>query len=79
VQILANFMFCFEKLYENMLIILLFHKLQFRFRFHVYYTPFTCGKRLMKFKIMFNRILIFLKFKFHNFQIVNAFKVWIIN
>ncbi len=42
------------KLYENMLIIwwfiLLFHKIQLCFRCHVYYTPFTCGIELLKFK-----------------------------
>ncbi len=42
------------KLYENLLIIycfiLLFHKLKLCFRCRVHYTPFTCGKGLLKFK-----------------------------
>jgi hypothetical protein len=40
------------KLYENILtnlwFILLFHRLQVCFKFHVHYTPFTCGKKLLK-------------------------------
>jgi len=59
------------KLYENMLVIwwfiLLFHKLQLCFRYHVHYTPFICGKGFLKFLKKFN-------IKISNFT---TFKLWV--
>jgi hypothetical protein len=71
------------ELSENMLTILyfifLYHKLQLCFRCHVHYTHLHVVKDFWNLKILFNRFNFFLNFKFHNFQIVSVFWMWVIN
>jgi len=65
-----------SKSYQNMLTILgfnfFYHKLQLCFICDVQYTPFTCGKELLKFWNL-ETYFEFLKFKFHIFLIVNVY------
>jgi hypothetical protein len=68
------------KFYENMLIIecfiLLFHKLKLCLYVKNITPHLHVVKDFWNFEILFNRFLIK---KFHNFQIVSAFLIWIIN
>jgi len=71
------------KLDENMLIILWFfsHIVKYDFALDVMYiTPHLhVVKDFWNFKIMFNRFYFIFNFKFHKFQIVSAFWVWVMN